>query len=173
MKLNGFAVSSLVTFSNGISNYTAQNIGAEKTERIKQGARSGALMLLSVGLPFALVYIFLGKYCVLLFLNDINGVSVATAERFMHIVAPFYAVVCFKLVADGVLRGASKMVPFMISTFTDLAIRVVSAVLLHDRFGADGVWIGWPIGWVISTVLSVGMYFIVMKKLLGKSKRNL
>lgn len=173
MKLNGFAVCSLVTFSNGISNYTAQNIGAEKFERIKKGAGSGILMLLAVGVPFALVYIFLGKYCVMLFLNDINGVSVATAERFMQIVAPFYVVVCFKLVADGTLRGASKMIPFMASTFTDLAIRVASAVVLSDYLGADGVWIGWPIGWLVSTALSVTAFFIVIKKLLGKSKRNL
>ena len=42
--------------------------------------------------------------------------------------------------ADGVLRGAGAMVPFMITTFTDLVLRVVLAFVLNGALGTDGIW---------------------------------
>ena len=63
-----------------------------------------------------------------------------------------------KLVADGILRGAGMMNQFMIATFTDLVLRVVLAILLSMQFGYIGIWLSWPIGWGIATVLSVWLY---------------
>jgi len=44
---------------------------------------------------------------------------------------------------------------FMISTFTDLILRVVLAFVLARPYGSTGIWLSWPIGWLVSTVLSV------------------
>lgn len=41
VKLNNMVVTSLTTLGNGISNYTAQNMGAGKHARVKQGFRAG------------------------------------------------------------------------------------------------------------------------------------
>ena len=74
-------------------------------------------------------------------------------------VSPFYFVVAIKLVSDGVLRGAGQMKLFMAATFTDLLLRVVlAAVLSATPLGSTGIWLSWPIGWIISTVLSVLFY---------------
>ena len=58
-------------------------------------------------------------------------------------------IVSIKLVADGVLRGAGKMGRFMITTFTDLILRVALAILLSAHYGTAGIWSAWPIGWCI------------------------
>ena len=63
--------------------------------------------------------------------------------------------IALKLVADGILRGAGLMAKFMIATFTDLTIRVILAYVFAGLFGSDGIWAAWPVGWVISTVMSV------------------
>ena len=48
---------------------------------------------------------------------------------------------------------------FMVSTFTDLVLRVVLAVLLsRTALGATGIWCAWPIGWGIATVMSIVFY---------------
>ena len=47
---------------------------------------------------------------------------------------------------------------FMIATFTDLVLRVVLALVLSPKWGSDGVWFAWPVGWIISTILSVTFY---------------
>ena len=78
---------------------------------------------------------------------------------FLCIVAPFYFVVSAKLVADGILRGGGVMGKFMISTFTDLILRVAIAVVLSKTaLGATGIWCAWPVGWTVATTLSVLFY---------------
>ncbi len=81
-----------------------------------------------------------------------------TGVMLLRILAPFYCVVAAKLVADGVLRGAGKMRQFMVATFTDLILRVVLAKILSGIFGAAGIWMAWPIGWSIATILSLLFY---------------
>ena len=77
----------------------------------------------------------------------------------LRIVAPFYFVISAKLVADGILRGTSMMVSFMIATFTDLILRVVLAIVLSGTsLGATGIWCAWPIGWTIATCMSIWFY---------------
>ena len=78
--------------------------------------------------------------------------------QFLRIVAPFYFVVSAKLVTDGVLRGSGKMRQFMIATFSDLILRVVLAKQLSGILGSVGIWLAWPIGWVVGTVLSLLFY---------------
>ena len=77
----------------------------------------------------------------------------------LWIVAPFYFVVSLKLVADGVLRGAGYMTQFMAATFTDLILRVILAIVLSKTgLETTGVWLAWPIGWTIATVMSLIFY---------------
>ena len=77
----------------------------------------------------------------------------------MKILSPFYFVVSAKLAADGILRGAGLMRPFMIATFTDLILRVSLAIVLSGTsLGSTGIWCAWPIGWVIATGLSLYFY---------------
>ena len=73
--------------------------------------------------------------------------------------SPFYFVVSAKLVADGILRGAGVMGKFMVSTFTDLILRVALAVVLSKTaLGSAGIWCAWPVGWTVATFLSVLFY---------------
>lgn len=63
------------------------------------------------------------------------------------------------MIADGILRGARMMKKFMISTFTDLLLRVLLAYLLSQTsLGYNGIWMAWPIGWTIGTIVSVVFY---------------
>ena len=50
------------------------------------------------------------------------------------------------------------MKKFMIATFTDLILRVVLAKALSIPFASTGIWLAWPIGWIIATVMSVIFY---------------
>lgn len=52
VKLNTFAITSFTTLANGLSSFTAQNMGAGKTERIKKGFLSGSFLALCIVLPF-------------------------------------------------------------------------------------------------------------------------
>ena len=163
VKLNNLVITSLTTLGNGISNFSAQNLGAGKMGRIRAGFRAGLRLVWTLCIPFALLYFFLGKSLVYIFLDDGSGEAMLTGVMFLRIVAPFYFVVAAKLVSDGVLRGLGKMRQFMTATFTDLVLRVVLAFGLSRLWGVTGIWLSWPIGWSVATVMSLSFYGSIWK----------
>lgn len=158
VKLNNLVITSFTTLANGISNFTAQNLGAGKSERIRDGFKAGLKMVWIISIPLVLLYFFAGKQLLYLFLDNPTNTAIHTGIMFLCILSPFYFVVSTKLVADGILRGAGLMSRFMITTFTDLILRVVLAIILSKQFGSIGIWCAWPIGWSIATTLSVIFY---------------
>ena len=158
VKLNNLVITSFTTLGNGISNYTAQNIGAEKPERVCQGFRAGLKLVWLLSLPLVILYVFAGKQLLYIFLDDPSGTAMQVGIQFLRVLSPFYFVVSAKLVSDGILRGAGLMKQFMAATFTDLILRVVLAKVLSGPFGTVGIWSAWPIGWVIATAMSIVFY---------------
>lgn len=158
IKLNTFTITSFTTLGNGVSNFTAQNLGAQKPERARGGLRAGLGMAFAIATPFFLAFFFAGHSMIGLFLESGTAAAFETGQSFLRIVSPFYFVICIKLVTDGLLRGASAMNAFMVSTFTDLILRVILAYVLSAQFGTTGIWLSWPIGWSTATVISYGYY---------------
>ena len=159
VKLNNLVITSFTTLANGVSNYTAQNIGAGKLQRVRSGFQAGIRMVWSLCVPLVLLYFFAGRYLVGFFIDTPTETAITTGVQYLRILSPFYFVVSSKLVADGILRGSSLMGRFMASTFTDLVLRVVLAYVLSTAMGsALGIWCAWPIGWSVATVMSILFY---------------
>mgnify|MGYP002558144213 CR=1 FL=1 len=159
VKLNNMVITSLTTLGNGISNFTAQNLGAEKYDRIKAGFRAGLKLVWALCLPIVLLYEFAGRWLVYIFMDSPVGAAMDTGVLFLRIISPFYFIVAAKLVSDGILRGAGLMKRFMIATFTDLVLRVALAeILSRTALGTTGIWLSWPIGWTIAAILSIAFY---------------
>ena len=159
VKLNNLVITSFTTLGNGISNYTAQNLGAQKLSRIRQGFKVGIKLVWMLSLPLFLLYFFGGNLVLKLFMDEPTELAMKTGLTYLKILSPFYFVVSAKLVADGILRGAGMMKDFMIATFTDLILRVLLAFCFsRTPLGATGIWCAWPIGWCIATVLSIVFY---------------
>lgn len=158
VKINTFAVTCFSTLGNGISSFTAQNIGSGNNDRVKQGQREGIKMGLLIALPFFLLCFFEGSILIRLFMKEGAATALDTGVEFLRIVSPFYFVVSMKLTTDGLLRGSGAMSWFMIATFSDLILRVVLGYILAVPFGPTGIWMSWPVGWVIGTVMSLVFY---------------
>ena len=159
VKLNNLVITSLTTLGNGVSNYTAQNIGAGKPDRIREGLKAGLRMVWILCLPFCLLYFLGGRFFLALFMKSTAGEAMQTGIIYLRILSPFYFVVAAKLVSDGILRGAGHMKEFMTGTFTDLLLRVCLAVVLsRTALGSLGIWCAWPVGWCVSTAISLYFY---------------
>ena len=169
VKLNNLVITSFTTLGNGVSNFTAQNLGAGKPQRVREGFKAGIKLVWVICVPIVLLYLFAGRCLVYFFLDKPTDTALNVGVRFLQIVSPFYFVAAVKLVSDGVLRGATLMKQFMSATFTDLILRVVLAKVLSSYFGTTGIWSAWPIGWSIAMVMSVllcrkGVHFSQEKK---------
>ena len=156
VKLNNLVITSLTTLGNGVSNFTAQNLGAGKYDRIRAGFRAGVRLVWCVCAPLVALYLLAGRQLVYVFMDSPTGEAMDVGVIFLRILSPFYFVVSAKIIADSVLRGAGRMKGFVIATFTDLILRVALAeVLSRTSLGSTGIWLAWPIGWCIAAVLSL------------------
>ena len=168
VKLNNLVVTSFTTLGNGISNFSAQNLGAGKPERIRAGFKAGLKLVWALCVPLVAVYCLCGKALMGFFIENPTQTALRTGLEFLWILSPFYFVVSAKLVTDGILRGTGRMKQFVIATFTDLVLRVVLAFTLSGTtLGATGIWCAWPIGWTVATALSIAFY---RKKICGKER---
>ena len=172
IKLNNMFVTSVTALGNGMSNYTSQNLGAGKNERVRHGCRSGVAIGMTMGAIFAVVFYVFAKPLVYAFISDGNLEAVDVGVDFLHIVTPFYIFLSIKLMVDGVQRGAARMLQFMIATLSDLFLRVVLSFTLSPIFGIRGVWYSWPVGWIVGIVLSATLYLVWARKLTTEGEKT-
>lgn len=158
VKLNNLVITSFTTLANGVSNFSAQNLGAGKPDRIRQGFRAGVKLVWILCVPIILLYVCAGRSLLLLFMDDSSSMALKSGIEFLRILSPFFFIVSLKLVADGILRGTGAMSRFMAATFTDLILRVILAFVFSRQWGYIGIWCAWPVGWSIATILSVTFY---------------
>ncbi|MBQ3230059.1 MAG: MATE family efflux transporter [Clostridia bacterium] len=160
IKLNNLVTTSLTTLGNGVSSFTAQNLGAGKPNRIRLGYTYGLLLAGIVSLPIVCLYVFFREPLINVFLNEPTLAAMDAAKAFLLIVAPFYLIIAVKIITDGVLRGAGMMLRFMCGTLLDLFLRVALAIVFSKiDLGSTGIWLAWPFGWTLSTGLSLLFYF--------------
>ena len=155
-KINTFTISCISTLSNALSSYTAQNMGAQKWRRI----RDGRAVALKLACGFAavigvLIAVFSGAL-MSLFTSDTEIRKIG--QQFLWTVAPFYGIIAIKIINDGVFRGTGAMRQFMLSTALDLALRVIASHVLPHWIGYQGIWWAYPIGWTACTLLSMISY---------------
>lgn len=158
VKLNNLVITSFTTLGNGVSNYAAQNMGAGIPARVREGFKAAVKMVWILCIPIVAGYVLASGPLIGIFMEDPSESALLSGIWFLNIAAPFYFVVSVKLVADGILRGTGMMKQFMVSTFTDLLLRVMLAVIFSIQWGYIGIWCAWPIGWCSATILSFLFY---------------
>lgn len=89
VKLNNLVITSFTTLGNGMSNYTAQNIGAGKLSRIREGFRAGVKMIWTLCAPLVFLYLAAAKILVTFFIHDPSELALASGAEFLYIVSPF------------------------------------------------------------------------------------
>lgn len=174
IKLNTFAVTCFSTVGNSVSSFSAQNTGAMKYDRVKSGFKVGMLVAVAIAAVFTLVYVLFANNLIYIFMDSADADNAAAAQAgisFLSIVSPFFIMVGMKLNSDGVLRGCGKIGAFMVTTFSDLILRVVFAYILTPIFDENGIWLSWPIGWTLSSITSLILYIVYARKL-PKDEKN-
>ncbi len=154
-KIDTLAMLPNMNFSNAMSSYTAQNIGAQKEERVHQGYKACMLMVLIFSLIItAAIYLF-GPQLLGLFLNQGEaGSAISYGLSYMKVVSVFYLLMGFLFVGNGLLRGAGDMGAFMLSSMSNLFVRVIMAYLLAHFIGPSAIWWSIPIGWGVGSIFS-------------------
>ncbi|WP_346912287.1 MATE family efflux transporter [Clostridium sp.] len=159
-RVHTIALTSMSTMSSALSSFTAQNIGAKKISRVKEGYKAAVAITLSICGGILILFFIFAPKLIGLFVDSSESIDVINVgTEFLRTLAPFYLVVGLKMVCDGVLRGAGAMKDFMFSTFSDLILRVAFSFILASIIGYSGIWWSFPLGWLVGTALSVYFYY--------------
>lgn len=154
-KIDTLAMMPNMNFSNAMSSFTAQNIGADKPERVMEGYKACLLMVVIFGLTITGIIFLFGPNLLGLFLNaGTAGSAMGYGLSYMKTVSVFYILMGFLFVGNGLLRGAGDMGAFMCSSMSNLFVRVIVAYALAYQIGESAIWWSIPIGWAVGSVFS-------------------
>ena len=143
--------------TNGLANFASQNKAAGQFARIKTGCLAVLCYTLITSVAFLAVFVSCPQFFTNLFIQQekLTPEAMGYSVQYLTVVSCFLPVVGAKIVFDGCVRGSGGNVGFTVSTFADLALRVILVyVLTGAGWGFGGVCWAWAIGWCISTCIA-------------------
>lgn len=161
IKIDGFVNLPLQAFNMAVTTFVGQNIGAKKYDRVKKGAYiTTFLAMITIGIFVVLMYFF-GRDFIAIFNQE---KEVIDAGRLMQLVfLPFYIVLPINQVINGVLRGAGRSsIPMYVMVFSFVILRQ-AYLFVVTKFTSDVAYVffGWPVTWIICSIIFVIYFFKV------------
>lgn len=155
MRLESICVVPMISMGNAVSTFTAQNIGAKKIERVKQGYRASYFIVGAFAVVICAVLLLFKNPLILMFLEEnAGGEAFDTGVSYLSFIAYFFVFLGLKASTDGVLRGAGDVFVFTAANLVNLTIRVSFAFMMAPVLGVQAVWFAVPIGWTVNYVIS-------------------
>lgn len=159
IRIENLCLVPLASFGNALSSYTAQNIGADKKDRVPQGYRAANIMVGITAVVICVVLELFHTQIIGMFLDaSPSPETVATGENYLKFVGFFFCWVGLKMAVDGVLRGAGDVKMFSIANIVNLSIRVLLSWFGAPVWGIQMVWYAVPMGWFANFVISYCEY---------------
>jgi putative MATE family efflux protein len=162
MRIDSFAALPAMNFSAALSTFVAQNIGANRFDRIRKGLVSTLLMSGGVSVLASVLALLLRRPLIGLFTDALNEEVIHVGSQYLAIVCSFYLLFSSMFVVNGLHRGAGAALAPMIFSFIGLwGIRVPVAYWLSrpEMLGYTGVFWSIPAAWLSGLTLSLIYYF--------------
>ena len=172
VKIDAFAYMPVQEYGNAFSTFIAQNMGAGRTERVKQGFRYGVMTSVSYCALVALILWFLAKPLILIFIDAGEAAIVAEGIRYLHTVGPFYWGIGCLFLLYGLYRAIGKPAVSVVLTVISLGTRVALSYFLSGipEIGVTGIWWSIPIGWVLADLTGFLCYYKCKSTLLAEQE---
>ena len=145
----------MISMGNAVSTFTAQNMGAGQTERVRKGYRTSHKIIAVFAIIICVALLLFKHPLVNLFMEEgAGGEAFDTGVSYLSFIAYFFVFIGLKAATDGILRGAGDVLVFTIANLVNLAFRVSFSFLMAPVIGVQAVWFAVPIGWVINYIIS-------------------
>ena len=160
VKIDAFAYMPVQDFGNAFSTFIAQNYGAQKEERIRQGLKGAVMTAVAFCIVIsAAVCLFAGPLMEL-FVESGETEIIQEGIRYLHLEGVFYCGIGCLFLLYGLYRALGKPGMSVVLTVISLGVRVVLAYLLSavPAFGVAGIWWAIPIGWFLADLAGIFYY---------------
>jgi len=167
-KIDNIFTQAFVAIGTTMSTYSAQNVGARKLDRVRQGFRCADVIGCAYAVVVGFVLFFVGKSFSYLFISDNAEAVIPMVDTYLRCVGmfmiPLYVVNCYRNGFQGMGYG---LLP-MLSGVAELIGRGVMAVVAADARSYTMACMASPFAWIVATVLLIVLYFYVMKDMKRK-----
>ncbi len=158
-KLEGFAFLPITCFTQALSTFVGQNLGAKKYDRVKQGVLFGILCSTVLAEVVGIVSWIFAEPLIGLF-ND-QPLVVSFGARHMRTICLFYFLLAFSHCIAGILRGAGRAsVPMVTMLVCWCALRVSYITIAVKQVNElETVSSAYPLTWTCSSIIFL-IYFL-------------
>lgn len=162
VKIDSFAYRPLQDFGNAFSTFIAQNHGAEKKDRIRQGLKSAILISGIYAVIISVIVFIFGKWLMLIFIKENNTEIIAIGAKYLRIEGTFYVLIACLFLLYGFYRGIGRPALSFILTVISLGTRVGLSYAMAHGYEMAYLWIWWsiPIGWFLADLIGV---FLILR----------
>lgn len=158
-RLESLCIVPMIATGNAMSTFTAQNLGAGKPERVRQGYHAAYGIIIGFGVVLILISQLFYRQILSAFVDSGSSVEAfQTGTEYFRFIGFFFSFLGFKAITDGVLRGAGDIKVYMFANLVNLAIRVAVAQLCSPIWGIQLIWYAVPMGWGTNYLISYFWY---------------
>jgi putative MATE family efflux protein len=141
-----------------VSAMVAQNIGANRWDRVAQITRAGIIFSLSVTTSMVVMLALVDTYALGLFLAA-DSPALPVARHIQLLATWSFIMFGVTFVLFGTMRANGVVWPTVIILLvTTIPLRLGTALLMHPMLGADAIWLSFPASSVATLILTYCYY---------------
>lgn len=154
VKIDSFAYMPVQDFGNAFSTFIAQNFGAGKLERIKQGMRSAFITAIGFSLFVSVLVCVFAKELMEIFIDSSETTIIEAGVEYLWIEGSFYCGIGCLFLFYGLYRAVKMPEISIVLMVISLGTRVALAYILSaiPSIGVLGIWAAIPIGWILADI---------------------
>ena len=152
-KIEGFGFIPVTCFSQALTTFIGQNLGAKEYDRAKKGALFGTVCGIGIAEVIGIAVFFFSPYLIAAFGGDQKAIEYGIAEA--HTIALFYCLVAFSHCMAAIQRGAGRsIVPMFVMMVVWCGIRVTYiSIVIRIIPVINVIYWAYPLTWFISSVI--------------------
>lgn len=152
VKIDTFAYLPVQDFGNAYSTFVAQNYGAGRNSRIRQGTKTAFVMSMIFSVVISLLVCIFAVPLMKIFVGGGETAVIEAGVRYLRIEGALYCGIGCLFLLYGYYRAVKRPGMSLLLTVISLGLRVVLAYILSDFIGETGIWVSIPIGWVLADI---------------------
>ena len=163
-RIDDFAITPEQNIAHAMTALMAQNKGAGKNDRMREGFRCGMILELVYGAAVMLICLGFARPLMSLFVKDEEVIGHGVV--YLHLIAVMYILPAITNALQGFFRGIGDLKVTLMSSFTNMAVRVIAAapMVLLWNFGIESLPYSYLAGWIAMLLVETPLMLRIYRK---------
>ena len=164
-KIDSIAVQPMMSFGITMATYTAQNYGAGKIDRIREGVKQCVIISVTFSIVVGLINIFAGHFLTGMFVGYDQKEVILLSQTYLTSNGLFYFLLSLLFIYRYTLQGLGQSFIPTVAGIMELIMRSFAAIILSKPLGFLGVSLSNPLAWLGACIPLIISYHFTYKKI--------